>query len=435
MSYTTLFEVKLMHEYFLTAMDGAMPFALSAAPARHAFLKHAFEQGRDSLDNDIAFRWAPGLAPEAGMLKLLPSYCGFQVAARTRKTVNAGGDIKYRPETPLPATLDLLVLLYAKNASFNSYTNARLLSTLPAVHFFTNDRGSAESAFPFLTGRIPGYDPGRNYEQGELASFGANDTRAFYFKDTSQWQTIGGNFFANEGDRKLMPLQGYYSFAGNTGITVADFELKDKDGNSVWSYQAEDPNGIEKYRLDFTGAKDMISVNPGKPFRDSELILTVNTNTAYTATHTLLFVDGIDWRGLWGAVHFNLSPQDVEFKLFDNEGYLIKRNTANGNSVNAPVFEIPLKSRSAFWRYTNNRDQKLKPDGPLADYVDEADDALVSKEPKAISQSDFKLRKPGTGDTVYVPNPTALELKSDNTGRLYFDIVVPASDLFPTAPT
>ena len=55
--YKTLFEIKLLHEYYLTREDGTVVFSESNQVDRLAFLEEEFSKDKPSISDDVSFEF------------------------------------------------------------------------------------------------------------------------------------------------------------------------------------------------------------------------------------------------------------------------------------------------------------------------------------------------------------------------------------------
>ncbi len=236
--YKTLFEVKLMHEFYLTSKDGKSVFELVNQPDRINYLLDQFSNGMPSVNNDLEFIF-PAESEEiykSAYMKLLSTYSGCKVAIRVNPKTLADGSLVFEPFVPLPDDFNINIQLKKKSAFIERYTNSATSPAVPAQNFFSNQTISGVKTFPFLTSPVPAFDGARTYEQGEIVSFGANDIREFYNDGTiDQWESVSGTDFSNENDQLLVPLKFYYSFVNQNNITAATFILKDKNANEIKS--------------------------------------------------------------------------------------------------------------------------------------------------------------------------------------------------------
>ena len=432
--YKTLFEVKLMHEFYCTNADGNIIFNLPLQKDRIDFLYQQFIGDKETINADIDFKFSEELESiyNGYNLKLLPSWSGFKIVVRVNQSLLTDNSLVFQPVTPLPEDFNIYVLLSKKNNLLDSFTNAAITNSLPSLYFFSNENIVTAKRFPFLTNSISAFDSTKNYDQGELASFGVNDIRTFY-KDSGgdKWETITGNGFANENDRMLVPVKFYYSFNSATGIKNADFALKDKNGNIIKSISASNNDTLQKTLLDFSGSVQPLLPNAGFLFPDIIYTLEIRGNDGYAKDYKIIFSDVLYNKTSWGIVNIKPAATNSSFNLFDSDGFLIKRKNSLGVWQEAPVFEIPVKSRFTYWRYINDKGNELDLNPSFADYLLKEDKILLSKRPRAIAKSYFLLNKEASTDTVYIPNPVSYDIKKDDKERLCFDIMVPQSELFP----
>lgn len=436
--YKTLFEVKLMHEFFLTDKTGEPVFALPDQKDRMNMLMNEFTNDRKSINEDLLFKFPDNLLSGYNnyQLKLLSTYSGFKVVTRVYKKTLPDNSLVYEAVNPLPDNFDIYILLSKKNNSIEGYTNSILTRPAPFMYFFTNENVLSPKAFPFLTSDISPFDNSDNsYQQGDITSFGINDIREFYKDSTGdQWYPLGGNAFANENDRLLAPLKFYYSFGTNSNITDATFTLKDKNGNTIKTITANNTDFIQQALLDFSDQNNSILLPASFQFTDVIFSLEVSGSNGYSKKHSIIFSDIFFNRENWGVVNIRPAVSIAAFNLIGSDGFLIKRRSAAGIWDQAPIFEIPIKSRFTYWRFRNVRGKELKLDPLLTDYLFKEGKNLLSIQPRSVSNSYFKLHKQGSTDTKYFPGPVNYNISKDNKERICFDIMVPESDLFPVMP-
>ena len=432
--YKTLFEVKLMHEYYLTDADGKTVFQLANQVDRINFLLNQFSTDRPSVNGDIEFTFPKEMESKFGnyYLKLLSTYSGFKVAIRVNQQLLSDGTLVYEPFVALSDDLNIYIQIGKKSGAFDSYTHSGVYSPVASTFIFSNENISGAKTFPYITSAISAFDASRPYTQGDIASYGANDIRQYY-KDTvgDQWEAIPGSAFANQNDRLLLPSRFYYSFPSLSNVTNAVFVLKDKNGNVVKTITVDGANFLSKTLLDFSDVANTISLPESFQFAAIIFTLEVNGSNGYTASHSLIFSNLLYSRDTWGLVIVKNKVTESSFNLLATDGFLIKRKLNTGDWNEAPIFEIPIKSRFPFFRFINEKGKELNIASSLNDYLFKEGTFLLSKRPRSISGSYFRLQKEGTTDTAYIPNPLNYDLKKDSKDRLCLDIMVPESDLFP----
>jgi hypothetical protein len=118
--YKTLFEVKILHEFYQTEKAGNTIFDLDLQENRMSFLKEKFYSLSKNINSDLQF-----IVPESAkslfkdyFLKLIPSYSGFKVLCSVKAKLNPSGITSYEPIQKLPDDLLLPVLLLKKKLQF-----------------------------------------------------------------------------------------------------------------------------------------------------------------------------------------------------------------------------------------------------------------------------------------------------------------------------
>lgn len=432
--YKTLFEVKLLHEFYCTNGDGETVFDFPVQKDRLDFLFQQFIYDKESISTDIEYTFPEELESiyDGYNLKLLPSWSGFKIAVRVNQHVLTDNSLVFQPIASLPEDFNIYIQLSKKNNLLDSFTNAAINNSVPSVYFFSNENILTAKSFPFLTNNISPFDGTKIYDQGELASFGANDIREFYKNNlVDQWEAVTGDGFANENDRMLVPMKFYYSFNSTSEIKNADFTLKDNTGNIIKSISISSNDPVQKTLLDFSGSAEPLLISAAFLFPGIVYSLEIRGDNGYSRDYKIIFSDALYSKTCWGIVHIKPAATNFSFNLFDSDGFLIKRRNPPGIWIDAPVFEIPVKSRFTYWRYINDKGNELDLIPAFADYLFKEEKILLSKRPRAISKSYFLLEKEASTDTVYIPNPISYEIKRDAKERLCFDIMVPQSELFP----
>ena len=91
--YKTLFEVKILHEFYQTEKAGNTIFDLDLQENRMSFLKQRFYSMSKNINSDLQF-----IVPESAkslfkdyLLKLIPSYSGFKVLCSVQAKLNPSG--------------------------------------------------------------------------------------------------------------------------------------------------------------------------------------------------------------------------------------------------------------------------------------------------------------------------------------------------------
>ena len=439
--YKILFEVKVLHEYYLTNPKGDNIFDLDNQADRLNFLLDRLDKDALTVGNDIRFELPAALEQlfKDHHLRLLSSYSGCKVGIEVTASQLPDGTTVYTPKIPLPADFPISILISVRNPVFHTITNTRISSPLPAAYYFSNESVMGALNFPALSSKVADYTAGYAYEQGETATFAPNSVKSYYTEYNAvthayddKWLTLHGTDYVNENDRCLLPLRFNYLFPTGTNVTQATFTLKNNGGTVVNSFQSQNPAGLQAVAINYADLSlQTITQAAGNNIK---YLLEVNGDNGYARQHTLVFTD---WpqtgMGNWGMLHMKPRVTNAAFNLLDDQGYLITRRPPVGNINDPPLMELRIRSRLTYWRYTNS--QRLKFDS--TNYPDELlnyqDGVLISKSPRRTTYRATYFQKPDNS-YYFLPNPESYgSLRSENQ-QLFTDIMLPASKLFPVVP-
>src|SRR6476619_2596672 len=93
--YKILFEVRVLHEYYLTQADGQSIFNLANQVDRIEFIKNRFLQDDRSINSELSFNLPDPLKKifDNYHLRLLPVYSGCKVAIEVKRQTLVDGTI------------------------------------------------------------------------------------------------------------------------------------------------------------------------------------------------------------------------------------------------------------------------------------------------------------------------------------------------------
>lgn len=431
--YKPLFEVKLLHEYFITDSEGNTPFDDPDPESRMLFLEKAFASGRQSIDKYLYAALPEKIRDNTNNIKLIPSYSGFKVFIQVKKKVLTDGREVYEPFLPLPWISTFSIQLLYRDIGLDQYTNGRTGRPTPSLYFFWNGNVAGDKSYPYINNPVPPRSWSQPYEQGELALIGTGAEE--FYKDLNgadAWRPVTGSHFANESDRVLLPLRFTYKFSNSDTVTKAAFVLKDSKGNELKKidHVAAGPNS--SLSLDFSDVAATLKANG--PVEDQLYSLEVTGDGGYLYNSKVIFSNELYDKNVWGVVHISLSSVDKDYNLLDDDGYLVAYKDKDGIKFNPRTFEIPIKSRLGYWRYKNDHGYELDLVPELTGYLFKTRGLLQSKSPRAVANTYFLLSSDLAVEKKYLPNPVNYNPVKDDLGRLCFDIKVPECDLFPLLP-
>src|SRR5687768_10034461 len=330
--YKTLFEIKLLHEYFLTRKDGTTIFSEPDQPARLAYLREEFSRDQEPVNLDVDFDFPESLRAryESLSLKLLPTYSGCRVVIRVLAKTLTDQSLVFEPAVSLHPDEDIVILIKRKTLTFDVYTNSRVRRSLPATYLFLNADVPGPKTFPFLTNGVPLQDTTFAYEQGELSLSGTTTQEYYRQGGADVWHDVTGDAFANESDRVLLPASFQYYFPNTTNLTQASFVLTDSNGEEVVNIDKSDASGLrQKVGLDFSGKIKTIPFT-GTSFKDVTYTLTVTGSNGLAAKHTIVFSNVLTSENPWGVIVLRPEVTNTDFNLLSNDGFLFRRRDALG---------------------------------------------------------------------------------------------------------
>jgi hypothetical protein len=456
--YNVLFELQLLHEYYLTDADQTSvfdPANISSAGAT-AYLSARQTQGRPSVIQVATF--APTAATQEvfqnQQLQLINTYSGFKVAVKVTKSTVSAGTTTYTPSIPMAATCNLLFLIQSPDGELGAISNGRMHREINSLYYFCNSTLTGNKSFPSLSNPVPAkQDPGAySYDQGELVNDTTNAKSpigfAYYAAGTTT--AIFGNAgstdnLVNETDRLLVGLQFNYTFQPGSAVTGAIFTLKDASGATVKTINSSSTTPLTSVALDFSvdaqGNPLAINTLPGAGLGDPILYTLTVTGTNYSKSFPLIFYqDPTELAGCWGLIQIQATVSAASYSLLGASGQL---------AAATPVFQIRCKSLPTFRLYRCNAGtpQQIQAASSLTNILVQSGNDLVTVQPVPLTYMPYFFisnqwptqgNPPGPPGTVYLPGPGPDgPMQSDptpNPNRLSSVILVPLSTLF-TAST
>ena len=426
--YKILFEVRLLHEFYLTEQDGTVIFSKTAAADRDAFLQQMFSIGRRSINSDIAYS-----VPDAGQaffedhrMRLVEGYSGFKVGIEVLSTTD-GALTAFQPKVPFPADAAIPVFIDRVNENIDAYTTVRQKTTIRRIGLLSNESSGPAKTPPFLTNPVPAFDGSYAYEQGELYAE-PGKIKAFYTGITPADPGVLGTAFVNESDRLIVPPAFDYRFDPADNVKQAVFTITGPAAAPVYTntFTSDTPLQQASINLDPTALKKLPH---GRGIDDLLHQLTVTGDGGYNKSFQLIFLDAPVGELPWAVANIAVQPADAAFQVVDNKGLLIMRLNADG-TVNTPppVFEVCIKSRLSFWQYANNLGIPIKNLYPTI--LNVSGNTLITQKPL------FRTYLPVPVGTQRLPNPEPFGTPVLQGTQQCSVIIVPQTlaDPFPKGP-
>lgn len=422
--YKILFEVRLLHEFYLTRQDGSVIFSGATPADRDQFLQQSFHLERRSINSDVSYSIADSDFFQTHKLRLVPAYSGFKVGIEVKKTLD-GALTAFEPRVPFPTGSGITVFINRADSNVDTYTNARTKNTISRTWYVSNEPTAAGKIAPFLSNPVSAFDAAYTYEQGELYNE-AGKIKSFYTGITPADPAIAGMNFLNETDRLVISPYFDYNFEVADNVKNASFSIKDGGGTEVYKNSFTDAAGLGKVQVRIDPLK-LKKIPNGKGLDDLRYVLTVTGDGGYNKTFSLVFIDAPSGGMPWMVVNLNPQPADVPFTLIDNKGLLVTRLNADGTvNVPYPVFEVCIKSRLSFWKYLNNEGNPIKNLYPAI--LSPSGNGLITQKPL------FHSYLPIAVGAQRLPNPKPFSSMTKEGNKLCTHIIVPLSDPFPKGP-
>src|SRR5690349_7541761 len=142
--YKILFEVRLLHEFYLTQEDGTVIFSKAAAADRDLFLQQFFQVGRRSINSDLGYSVPDASLPffEDHRMRLLETYSGFRIAIEVDPATD-GALTAFSPKIPFPQDTSITVFIDRSNSNIDAYTFARVKNTIGRTMYLSNENNGA----------------------------------------------------------------------------------------------------------------------------------------------------------------------------------------------------------------------------------------------------------------------------------------------------
>ena len=407
--YKRLFEVQLLHEYYLANNDGPAYFALPEAERKSLLQKKLFSNQYD-IWQDLS------IEPSEETKKLLVNRhlrfikvkTGFFLGIKVKPFDN-----KFFPFISPDGIGSFSFHIRTKNIYFKNFTNLRLKSNLPANYYFSNAHNEGNQVFPSLTLPVATFKTGRFYELGEVAQIGPDVMEALNKTDNAlpaDWRKIDAVGFAHEGDKMLLPMKFDYVFAKDKYIKQADFTLKSPTAATLKTISISSTEKLEKVMLDFT----MDDSSPPKEMMKGKYILEVVGENDYQDVKSVYLNQDLYRPQEFGVIEIKTLGDNPQYSLLSPDG-----------SIKAPfpIFEIRLKSRITYWRYRSDIGARFKVLPKTATFLKGENGALRSLKPFSLMTMPMEFRDDDpTIPRVFLPNPSGHSLRIEDDGLVYSDI-------------
>lgn len=430
--FKRLFEVQIVHDYYLTTADG------------ESFFDKNQKQKKDIINKKLINRIYDvkslfEIEPDASTKKNLDKYklvwaktaLGFIVGTEVN-VENQAGEIVYKPRFELKPDLNFTFSIQPSTPFFNGMTNISLRPSLPSIYYFTNKNKEIfnEPVIPAYTStpisnKVATVQGGKIYEMGALAELAGSVQEAIQYTDgtdPNHWEVINDKRFVSDADRILLPNSFEYKLKKSQNITQIDFVLLDQSDNQIKTISKTAAQAIQNIKVDFTKVDDndidsdtipaghytlKIQQNAG-----SELLYPVYLNTNIYDKYNLAVVD------------IRLDEENSPYSLLDSNGFLKTRISAANQKISHPVFEIRFKNRKTYWRYNKEGDFSPGEIAGTATHLQHSAERLISIKPKALTAALVPFQD---GGSLLLPYPAIPSIKLEND-KIFSEIFINPSN-------
>lgn len=415
--FTRLFEVQILHEYYLTHADSTSVLDNPAANIG-ALLPIELEKFEYNLTNDII------IEPTGSCKQLLKNYhlkfaqnhAGFIVGAEVTESLNSAGDTLYQPIIALGADVSFQFTVRIKQASFDSFTNQKLKGERK-IYYFNNIQEGGNIA-PQLSKKVGDFVAGESYEMGELARHGSVLKMANKNTSTAiiaDWDIIKENPYVNEKDRYTPKTKKYVYKPTNNNVNQITATLKNTDGTLVKSIIYGQTEPIRGISLDFSLTDDK------KEILDSCYNLEITGNNGYHEITQVYLTNHPTIINAFAVIEIKTSPTD-DFKIIEGNLLSTKKSVGESKAKN-PIFRLLFKSRQTYWKYiSSKREPLIRP--ALYVFLDIETPCLKTSKPRKFSKSNTYFENGGA--KFFLANPSNISFKKEpNTNIFVSEIIVP----------
>lgn len=431
--YYRLFELRILHEYFLLHDDKLTYFDLPLN-TQQAILEKQLLQGQYKLMEHLT------IEPTAECLAILKNHrmkigrtaVGIVVAGAGKVHKRSDNSEILLPEIPLSPYLEFTFVIKVQNAYFRNYTLLPLKLNSSAIYLFSNDPDNVSGpGFASLSNPVAKFESGSLYYSGDIA-----DHRGVLkesFADTNNnlsWENMAGSGYLNENDRCLYPSQFIYYPSETDKQNNLTFVLKDIKDKTEIKKIIFPPSERSSLRVDFSSAPFK---GANVPIPNGRYLLEKDNSISSEEKEIYLLGQfspqgSVFNAGDLGMILIRASENSATYRIMDEEGGFLQPH---------PIFQIRLASRSTFWRYQSKiSEKKLAPKGTDSFFVDDQDNNaidgqpykyLITKRPQKLANLPVQtINGSGLLEVFPQPGPTPIRTKpNDSTpGRIYSDVYI-----------
>ncbi len=426
--FKRLFEVQIVHDYYLTTANGRSFFDRNETEKRTEISKRLVNRIYDVREQfDIDFTGDTQKQFSRNKLVWAKTALGFIVGTEVI-VQNQLGETVYKPRNELSNELNLTFSIRPKIPFFKGITNMTLRPSIPSNFYFTNKDNiefNETTAPPYksipLSKNVAPHQNGKKYEMGELIDFGGTIKEAIIHTDGSNpadWETIVDRRFVNNSDRVLVPNQFVYRVKREQNVTQIDFVLVDQSNAEIKTINVTSVEALENVSVDFK--KD----NGSNDIPIGFYTLKIKQNAGAEVSYPIYINTEIYDKNDFGVIDIRFDELNSPYSLLDANGFLKTKITPLNQKILHPVFEIRFKNRRTYWRYNKEGDFSLDEINGTATHLQHSAEKLVSLKPKGLTLALVPFQD---GGSQLIPYPRTPSIKLEEE-KIFSEIYINPSN-------
>lgn len=430
--FKRLFEVQILHDYFLTTVDGVSFFDKNKGDKENLISK--------KLENNLYdVRDLFEIQPNGNTKRNIENYklviantaLGFMVGIEV-EVVNKAGETLYKPRFEIQNDVNFTFSVKPKVSAFKSITNISLRPTLPSIYYFTNKNKEVfnETTVPpytslSISNKANSAQNGLLYEMGSLVNFGGTLREALQFTDgtdASHWEDIADKRFVTDADRIALPHNFNYKIKKVLEVKSIKFVLVDLSNTEIKTIDKTSTEAIENVALNFTWVDESIE-NPER-IPSGLYTLKITIGEEPEVSYVVYLNDSVYDNNNFATIDIRLDELDSAYSLLDAEGFLKTKIDASNQKIAHPIFEIRLKNRRTYWRYNKTGDFSPAEINATSTHLTHSPEQLISIKPKALTDTLVPFQN---GTSMLLPYPRMPSIKIENE-RIFSEIFINQSN-------
>lgn len=402
--YKRLFELQFLPGFALDAPDGTAYQDRSVADQALALDRFDFRSWID-------------ISPTAETAKVMAGLKvkGHQTASRFFAGISVteednAGNPGFRPLVAPAEDTRFRFVISSKHPNWDNLSNLPINHPFPAKLWLSNEQAAN---YPSFAENAPAYTPGADYEIGALVDEGGDLYEAIQHiqnaavtpgTDPTIWSLINDHQYIHAADLKLIPRRFDYRLPASASETNVDWELIAPGPTTIASGNVTDSDPLSQISIDLDES----------PSGSYSLVIT-GTN-GFSISYDVEYHPDLYQRNVLGVIEVVHRAGLGDFRIIENNGFL--RTEANVPST--PVFLIPIRRKSAIWRYHFHPD--LAPATPLGDLQAEVDNRYTTQQALPLIQERVTVTYDGGS---VLPNPSTTDsLLKNEANQLFAEIYV-----------